>query len=238
MSAVTPWRSKAPVCTGQTRTGKALQDLCRRPGDLNPKYEVEKLRKISAMYQWSGGADPKHTCGECSNCTSIQRGKQPIRKCVIYGNTEDVHTDWNESYMACRAFGMTPPKTPLLLQNNPFLETAKIQEASQKQEEKAKTRSVRKTSKEPDGKNKASGAEQGRKKQASATEQGRKKQEPAGKQDRKKQELAGKQSKKSELAGKRSRVVRKREHPVAAPKAGKPEKKIVQMSIFDFLGSE
>lgn len=72
------------------------------------------MRKISAMYQWSGGTDPKHSCGECKNCISVQRGKRDVRKCVSYGSTEDPHTDWNPAYIACKAFDKKPPKKPIL----------------------------------------------------------------------------------------------------------------------------
>ncbi len=72
------------------------------------------MRKISAMYQWSGGTDAKHSCSECKNCISVQRGKREVRKCVSYGNTEDPYTDWNPAYTACKAFDKKPPKKPIL----------------------------------------------------------------------------------------------------------------------------
>ena len=34
------------------------------------------MRKISAMYQFSGGADPVHQCVECCNCKRFQRGSR------------------------------------------------------------------------------------------------------------------------------------------------------------------
>lgn len=72
------------------------------------------MRKISAMYQWSGGTDPKHSCGECKNCAFIQRGKREVRKCLSYGSTDDPYTDWNPAYIACKAFDKKPPKKPIL----------------------------------------------------------------------------------------------------------------------------
>lgn len=73
------------------------------------------MRKISAMYEWSGGTDYRHTCYECQNCIRTKRGSRTIYKCLSYGNTEEPATDWNEANIACRAFGKKSPKIPVYL---------------------------------------------------------------------------------------------------------------------------
>ena len=62
------------------------------------------MRKISAMYQFSGGADPVHQCVECCNCKRFQRGSRKVYKCMLYGNTNSEASDWNSMSMACKLF--------------------------------------------------------------------------------------------------------------------------------------
>ena len=71
------------------------------------------MRKISAMYQWSGGTDPMHRCGECKNCITRPSGKKEIAKCKSYGDLETFRTDWNPNWIACKAFDRKPPKEPV-----------------------------------------------------------------------------------------------------------------------------
>lgn len=71
------------------------------------------MRKISAMYQWSGGTDYRNTCYECKNCRKIKKGSRTVYKCLSYGNTDSSATDWKQSYIACRAFNQDPPKIPV-----------------------------------------------------------------------------------------------------------------------------
>ena len=70
---------------------------------------VGTKRKISAMYEWTGGTDYRHTCGECRSCVKIKKGKKEACKCVMYGDT---FGGWNTSYVACKAFsnGRDQPK--------------------------------------------------------------------------------------------------------------------------------
>lgn len=70
------------------------------------------MRKISAMYQWSGGTDYRHTCYECRNCIKVDK-KRSIYKCRSYGITGSSATDWRASYIACKAFNQDPPEVPI-----------------------------------------------------------------------------------------------------------------------------
>lgn len=71
------------------------------------------MRKISAMYEWSGGMDYRHTCGECKNCIRVQAGKRTVLKCMSYCVSASPASDWNANSMACRAFDRSPPKIPV-----------------------------------------------------------------------------------------------------------------------------
>ena len=71
------------------------------------------MRKISAMYEWSGGTDYRHTCKECRNCVEVLAGKRKVYKCQSYGSSGSSATDWNAANIACKAFDQTPPGTPL-----------------------------------------------------------------------------------------------------------------------------
>ena len=62
------------------------------------------MRKISKMYQWSGGITPFHTCRECRNCRKVGKGNKSVYKCMIYGNTNSEASDWRISWTACKAF--------------------------------------------------------------------------------------------------------------------------------------
>lgn len=72
------------------------------------------MRKISAMYQWSGGTDYRHTCSECKNCIKAKTGKRSVFKCLAYGNTGNAETDWKASFIACKAFDQDPPAVPII----------------------------------------------------------------------------------------------------------------------------
>ena len=71
------------------------------------------VRKISLMYQWSGGCDYRHTCGECMNFQEHRVGNKKVFKCASYGVSSSEATDWRKSWMACRAFDLEPPAVPL-----------------------------------------------------------------------------------------------------------------------------
>lgn len=70
------------------------------------------MRRISAMYAWSGGMSPGHTCGECQNCRRFQEGRRAVYKCMAYGNTNSTASDWRVSYMACKYFDKPCPPLP------------------------------------------------------------------------------------------------------------------------------
>lgn len=80
------------------------------------------MRKISAMYQYSGGTNYRRTCGECRNCIRVAKGKRSVYKCLAYGNTASNATDWKISYVACRAFDRDPPKIPVFKSGTGMLE--------------------------------------------------------------------------------------------------------------------
>lgn len=71
------------------------------------------MRKISEMYEWSGGTDYRHTCYECSNCIRQAVGKRTVYKCKAYGITENSVTDWNEANIACKHYGKPVSKPPV-----------------------------------------------------------------------------------------------------------------------------
>lgn len=95
--------------------------MAKASGDLSLMSAVswsqagkeENMRKISAMYEWSGGTDYRHVCKECPNCILVKAGKRTVHKCLSYGNTEYPATDWNPAHIACKAFGKTPPVIPV-----------------------------------------------------------------------------------------------------------------------------
>lgn len=68
------------------------------------------MRKISEMYQWSGGTDYRRTCNECRNCKKVKRGSRTIYKCLAYGDTASAASDWKASYIACRHFNKPVPE--------------------------------------------------------------------------------------------------------------------------------
>ena len=85
------------------------------------------MRKISAMYQYFGGTDYRHTCGECNNCIRVTKGKRSVYKCLAYGNTASNATDWKKSYVACRAFDRDPPKIPVFMAGTERLEKPQLE---------------------------------------------------------------------------------------------------------------
>lgn len=74
------------------------------------------MRKISKMYEWSGGTDYRHLCVECPNCIREMVGKRARYKCRAYGVTEGSETDWNAADIACKHYGKPAPDTPVFFQ--------------------------------------------------------------------------------------------------------------------------
>lgn len=72
------------------------------------------MRKISKMYEWSGGTDWTHVCKECKNCQKFQKGNRSVYKCLIYGNTDSEASDWKASYIACKKFNADYTGTPII----------------------------------------------------------------------------------------------------------------------------
>lgn len=72
------------------------------------------MRKISAMYKYSGGTDYRHTCYECKNCIKVGKGNKSVYKCLAYGNTSSTATDWKISYIACKHFNDPLPERPVI----------------------------------------------------------------------------------------------------------------------------
>lgn len=52
------------------------------------------------MYEYTGGADYHHLCGDCRNCTETKEGKRTVYRCTAFGSA----AEWNPKYMACKAF--------------------------------------------------------------------------------------------------------------------------------------
>ncbi|WP_290095410.1 hypothetical protein [Bacteroides acidifaciens] len=65
------------------------------------------MRKISAMYEWSGGTDYRHTCYECKNCIRQQAGKRISYICSVYQKLFGSDEKWKEYNIACKYFGKT-----------------------------------------------------------------------------------------------------------------------------------
>lgn len=59
------------------------------------------MRKISAMYEWSGGTDYRRTCYECSRCKKLNIGKNSVYRCANY---DPNNTNWNAANIACKFF--------------------------------------------------------------------------------------------------------------------------------------
>lgn len=72
------------------------------------------MRKISAMYEWSGGTDYRHICYECRNCQKVKKGNRSVYKCMAYGNTDSASSDWKASYIACKHFNKPVPAVPVI----------------------------------------------------------------------------------------------------------------------------
>lgn len=72
------------------------------------------MRKISAMYKYSGGTEYRHNCHECKNCIKIKQGSRFAYKCMIYGDTGTAESDWKISYIACRLFNKPIPAVPVI----------------------------------------------------------------------------------------------------------------------------
>lgn len=72
------------------------------------------MRKISAMYECSGGTDYRHTCYECRNLRRIKKGNREVYKCQAYGNTDSAASDWKASYIACRHFNKPCPQLSII----------------------------------------------------------------------------------------------------------------------------
>ena len=65
------------------------------------------MRKISEMYQRSGGSAYQHTCGECQNLKERKRGSKTVYKCDLYHYQEETpYSDWKKTYIACKYFNM------------------------------------------------------------------------------------------------------------------------------------
>lgn len=74
----------------------------------------KSMRKISAMYRWSGGTDYRHTCSECDHCIQRKAGSRLLHKCMVYGDTGSAASDWKPSYIACKNFNGPLPDIPVI----------------------------------------------------------------------------------------------------------------------------
>lgn len=60
----------------------------------------EAMRTISAMYEYTGGTDYRHVCGDCRSCVEAKSGKKTVYRCTAFGSA----AEWDPKYMACKAF--------------------------------------------------------------------------------------------------------------------------------------
>lgn len=63
------------------------------------------MRKISEMYQRSGGTSFQHECGECCHYSKTVK----VATCELHG--QEPPAPWKENYIACKFFadGSEPP---------------------------------------------------------------------------------------------------------------------------------
>lgn len=61
------------------------------------------LKKIEVMHHLFGKKD-KYLCGECKNFVSNTYHGKTYRKCIVYGQSRAVSTDWSKKYIACGMF--------------------------------------------------------------------------------------------------------------------------------------
>lgn len=72
------------------------------------------MRKISKMYQWSGGTDYRNVCKWCCNLVKAKRNQRTVYKCKIYGITDIPDTDWQPQHIACKAFNAYYQGVPVI----------------------------------------------------------------------------------------------------------------------------
>ena len=61
-------------------------------------------RKIEAMHDYYGYADPSELCKNCCNFLSGKYHNKTLRKCRAYGCTHSAASDWNAGWLACGYF--------------------------------------------------------------------------------------------------------------------------------------
>ena len=67
------------------------------------------MRKISLMYQLSGGCSFRHKCKECKHCKKVIHNVTINKSFVDYAEYQlclkhPEQSDWNGNWMACRWF--------------------------------------------------------------------------------------------------------------------------------------
>ena len=72
------------------------------------------MRKISKMYQWSGGTDYRNVCNWCGNLVKTKRNQRTVHKCKIYGITDTPETDWQPQHIACKAYNLDYQGEPVI----------------------------------------------------------------------------------------------------------------------------
>ncbi len=73
------------------------------------------MRTISAMYEYTGGTDYHHLCGECRSCAETKSGKKMVYRCTTFGSA----AEWNPKYMACKAFKASQRRKTMVQLNEP-----------------------------------------------------------------------------------------------------------------------
>lgn len=67
------------------------------------------LRKIDAMHKLFG-TTPGKRCGDCPHLRTYQHGQRRWFKCVVYGTSASIATDWVKKWEACGLFDKPVPK--------------------------------------------------------------------------------------------------------------------------------
>lgn len=63
----------------------------------------KSIRKIHLMHRFFGVCEGK-TCGDCRSLISVRLGYKCLSKCVVYGVSSSVATDWAKRWTACGMF--------------------------------------------------------------------------------------------------------------------------------------
>lgn len=65
-------------------------------------------RKIEAMHRYYGVDPGRGICADCHHLKRYQAGNKVVYKCVLYGTSHSVATDWRKQWEACALISHDP----------------------------------------------------------------------------------------------------------------------------------